>query len=334
MPDDEGGIYTHSIAIVDNEMDDLQKRWKAIASQASSSSIKDTRNTQMEKLIGDSLIGIFTAIKDLNEKMTTLVNERLVGLETSVRALQQAPPPPELSELRIEVADLKQEVKAEVADLKKELTELREESRLHKETADQADEAHQRSMKGNLLIYSPELAAKNGKPERASLLKSADDLRRENTSLFEHAVDLIEQKTSVTISQQDVQACHWVRDGVILRFWNRNRGSSWEKVTKAMKVHKKPDVNIHLNFQLTPRRSQFFSDVRKLRVDGHIRGCSVDCNGRVWVRPTEGLWFKKIPSWNLTAHTDPKGRLAVLKDKLSQFRAENPKWPVFVKKDK
>ena len=323
-----GGVFTHSIAIVGNEMSELQKRWETITSQASSPS-----GPEMEKLLGDSLIGIFMAIKDLNEKMGPLVHQRLDDLETSVRALQEAPPPPELSELRIEVADLKQEVKSEVANLKKELTELREESRLHKQTADQADEAHQRSMKGNLLISSPEVLTDNGRSSKASHLKSDDVLRREKKSLFNHAADLIRQKTSVSVSQQEVQACHRVKDGIILRFFNRKPGSSWEKLTGAMKVHKKPDVNIYLNFQLTPRRGQFYSVVRKLWKDSHIRGCSVDCNGRVWVRPTEDLWFKKIPSWNLMAHTDSEGRLAALKDKLRQFRAESTEWPVFVKKD-
>ena len=131
----EGGSYTHSIAIVGNEMSELQKRWEMIASQPSSN--EDNRGPERERLLGDSFIGIFMAIKALNEKMDPLVHERLDDLETSVKSLQEAPPPPELSELRVEVADLKRELKSEVADLKKELTELKEESRLHEFTANQ-----------------------------------------------------------------------------------------------------------------------------------------------------------------------------------------------------
>ena len=177
------------------------------------------------------------------------------------------------------------------------------------------DEARQRGMKGNLIVSSPYLPGKNGRDVKLPIKKEAtqeDPTRMESDQML--CIKMIYQKTGIRVHQEDIGACHKIpvrgerRGGVeermeasntfVITFWNRKAGSSWDLLTQCMRAGKcrnkeegsmNKEINVFINYQLTPKRAMLAKAARLARYDGKVKRDSVDANGIVSVRIGE-VW--------------------------------------------
>lgn len=155
---------------------------------------------------------------------------------------------------------------------------------------DELDESRQRSLKGNLIVSS--ISYSNS--PKPCLLKSDEQLNKENLSLTDHIISVIREKYSVVLPPQDIQACHrlptQVKKGqtanvaVVLRIWNRKIGSAWSQICEKIKSGVKPEMNVYLNFQLTRHRSALLHDIRHLRKENKIAKFYVDENAKIQIK--------------------------------------------------
>ena len=154
-----------------------------------------------------------------------------------------------------------------------------------KENEDEIDECRQRSLKGNFIISS---VADNAK-RRVSLIKSDQQLREDGESLTEHIIDLAKRKYDVSISGEDIQACHRLPNNqVILRLWKRTSNSSWSRLAGGIKSGMNSGFNVYFNFQLTKRRINLMYELRQLRRGNRIRKFLTDENGQISIVIKEG----------------------------------------------
>ena len=215
------------------------------------------------------------------EKNSTVVSNWLIKLVSTlwVKVAEQA----EMIKFNFTRAEAKEE---EVAKLKVEVEELRK----------YCDEVQQRSMKGNIIISSPNL----GNGNKASLMKQqrvGEGATSRLETVTEMCCRLILKKTGVTVPDADISACHVLgRHGAdstyIMRIHNRKPNSAWEVLSAGMLTGKNnetrnyfdKDVNVFLNFQLTAARAKLLEEVKKERKSKRITSYGVDQNGRVTVR--------------------------------------------------
>ena len=191
--------------------------------------------------------------------------------------------------------------------VKNEVDELKEKEKQHFETIeklkieagkmremlakadDHSDEIQQRSMKGNLIVSSPNIRGKASLTDR--LTKGE---RLENDT--EMCLRLIKVKTGVEASVEDVQACHVLkREGAnstyIIRFANRRPGSAWEVIAAGLLTGRNSssgksftDANVYLNFQLTKKKAEVSKAVREAKYKKAIIKYGTDQNGRITIK--------------------------------------------------
>ena len=155
------------------------------------------------------------------------------------------------------------------------------------------DEIQQRSMKGNIIISSPNLG--NGKASLMKQLRVDGGARLETVT--EMCQRLILKKTGVEVPHADISACHVLgRHGAdatyIMRIHNRKPDSAWDILAAGMLTGKNKrsgnyfanDVNVFINFQLTTARAKLLEEVKKERKAKRINSYGVDQNGRVTMR--------------------------------------------------
>lgn len=156
---------------------------------------------------------------------------------------------------------------------------------------DEMDECRQRSLKGNFIISSPPDPSK----QRVSLLKTDEQLRQDGETLIDHVLDLAKRKYDVTISTDDVQACHRLpNNSVILRIWRRCPGSAWQDLVEKVKSGTNSGFNVYLNFHLTRRRNSLVYEIRKMKKMGKIHKFLTDENGHITVKVRESDGKKRI----------------------------------------
>ena len=188
---------------------------------------------------------------------------------------------------------MKKEVDSEVEKLKVEL-----------------DEARQRGLKGNIIVSSPRLPARNNKLAQESVPReSPATLGRVETD-EEYAVRLILLKTGVKVKPWEIAACHQVPQrnqdqppSYLVSFSDRKDFSSWHLVTTCMMAGRTKDkqynmdnsINIYLNFQLTATRASLAKAIRKVRVEGKVEKEWVNTNGQFKVR-INNQWSKWVES--------------------------------------
>ena len=112
---------------------------------------------------------------------------------------------------------------------------------------------------------------------------------------------MIQQKTTVTIPEKDIVACHRIGRNkeshtYILSVANRKPGSAWESITAGMRKGFKDNSNIFINYQLTNRRIEISKAVKKAKKDRLITKYSIDANGKIWVKPLNNDDFKEVTS--------------------------------------
>ena len=204
-----------------------------------------------------------------------------------------------------EVAKLKEEVQdgggwqeagGAGKEAKKEVEKLQERIRAQE---DETDEVRQRSLKGNLILSSPQNADKN----LHTLLKSDETLAAERTSLTDHVLDLINTKYGVRIPKSDLQALHRLpNSSIVIRVWNRTEGSAWSVLINRIKMGGKKEMksmNVFLSFHLTRRRSELVKELKKQKRLQNVYKFYTDENGAITFRDRQdGLKVKITYAWN------------------------------------
>ena len=209
--------------------------------------------------------------------------------------------------VKSEVDEIKQ--KCEIVEkLKVENEEMKE--KLSK-TELYCDEIQQRSMKGNLIISSPNTRGKDSLMVRKEV-RCGNDLRKENDA--ELMVRIIKLKTGVELLLSDISACHALnKQGAnttyILRVINRKPGSSWEVLSAGLLTGKNSangqsftDANVFINFQLTRRRGELAKKVREAKFSKGIIKYGTDQNGRITVRVNATSPWMEVTSIDHLAH--------------------------------
>ena len=146
---------------------------------------------------------------------------------------------------------------------------------------DEVDECRQRGLKGNLILSSPTNLANN----KATVIKTDDQLKQDNETLTSHILGLVNTKYEVNVPVGDVQALHRLPNGtVILRIWNRRPGSAWDRLLHAIKTGKNAGFHFFANFHLTRRRNGLLYEIRQLKKAGRIHKFYTDENGKISFR--------------------------------------------------
>ena len=209
--------------------------------------------------------------------------------------------------VKVEIDDMKKKV-ADVEKLKQEHEEIK--VKLEK-TELYCDEIQQRSMKGNLIISSPNTKGKSSLMVRREKM-IGNDVRMENDA--ELMIRLIKEKTGVELLLSDVSACHALnKQGAnatyIIRVMNRRPGSSWEVLSAGLLTGKNSatgegftDANVFINFQLTRRRGELAKKVREAKFSKGIIKYGTDQNGRITVRVNATSPWMEVTSIDHLAH--------------------------------
>ena len=177
----------------------------------------------------------------------------------------------------------------EIKTLKEEIHTLNEE----------IDETRQRSMKGNLIVSSPQ-------SEKANTIAVHETVRGKRESDTEMVIRIIKKKTGVDIDLQDVSACHKIgkKDdhAYVIRMNDRKHGSAWHALSEGMMSGKYPgdgfdkDVNLFLNFQLTKKRAKLAKAVRKARKEQKIHKFYVNQNGIIKIKRSNTENYTEVTS--------------------------------------
>jgi hypothetical protein len=177
------------------------------------------------------------------------------------------------------------------------------------ELEDECDEVRQRSMKGNLIISSPN---RDNAPS-LGIRQQKFDIATNTTKLeteVEVCVRMILQKTGVALPVSDVVACHPLgnRRGAettyIMRIINRKPGSAWDTLAAALLTGKNNqsgkycnnDINCYINFQLTKRKSELMKNIKQAKRDMKLIKYGADQNGRVTVKVRVNTMFEEVKS--------------------------------------
>ena len=177
---------------------------------------------------------------------------------------------------------------------------------------DQLDEIQQRGLKGNIILSSPN---NDGK---ACLIKTPQCLDEENSSVLDHALDLVKKKYGVVLPATDVQACHhlpsWTKGkkgqpefkSVLIRVWNRVPGSAWCQLVDRIMQGGDRGTNIYANFQLTSTRSSLVYHLRKLKSEKKIFKFYTNENGQVFYKSSENAKKFKVTFFSTKQNDLPK----------------------------
>ena len=174
------------------------------------------------------------------------------------------------------------------------------------------DEIQQRSMKGNLIVSSPNLQGKDSLLVRKERIKNGQVIGREDDT--EMMVRLTAAKTGVNIPLVDISACHALNKqganaSYILRVTNRKPDSAWATLAAGLLTGKNNSTgdhftgaNVYINFQLTKRRGDLAKEVRKAKYSKDIVKYGTDQNGRITVRVNATSPWMEVTSIDHLAH--------------------------------
>ena len=204
-----------------------------------------------------------------------------------------------------EVNTLKNNEKEKSDDIVKLKAECKKLKEMLDKTDEHCDEIQQRSLKGNLIVSSP------NRDQKPSLLfkkerKFDNILRMEDDT--EMIIRLVKEKTGVEFLLGDITACHILKkqgldSSYIIRVANRKPGSAWEVLSAGLLTGKNSktgkhftDANVFVNFQLTKRRGELSKKVREAKYAKGIIKYGTDQNGRITVKVSPDSPWSEVSS--------------------------------------
>lgn len=157
----------------------------------------------------------------------------------------------------------------EMKEQKKEIERQKEVEARQKEQIrrqdDEIDEIQSRARKGNLIISS------QSREGMKSKIMSDDELKSMNLDLTTHVLDLIKEKSGVTLPPSDIAALHRLKGGnIIVKIWNRAPNAAFWAIRESIFKPTNRSVNLYINFHLTNRRNGLLAHLRSLKREGKI----------------------------------------------------------------
>ena len=161
------------------------------------------------------------------------------------------------------------------------------------------DELRQRSMKGNLIVSSPQSDTQDTLFKRLQVEEGGSIKQESDVAMVTR---VIQEKTGVKLHPDEVAACHPLgratRDPTtwIIRVHNRKPNSNYDILSASMKTGRHPvtntsftRANVFLNHQITPKRSKFLKSVVKVAHRADNKGkYMVDEKGCIRVKKVRG----------------------------------------------
>ena len=170
----------------------------------------------------------------------------------------------------------------------------------YKQIADETDEIRQRSMRGNLIISSPN---NNGKTSLFKQQTNTVEGREEKESEMEMVLRVVKQKTSVQFRKEEIHAFHPIGPdrrnptSFILKVSNRSPHSNYSILSAGMKTGWNESTgtsfsqdNVYISHQITPKRVTFLKEIIKpAHKKKDIFKYLVDDMGQIKVKYARGL---------------------------------------------
>ena len=173
-----------------------------------------------------------------------------------------------------------------------------------REHEDEIDHLKQKNLKGNIIITSKSQYGD-------CLISSEEQLKLENISLAKHVIDLVKLKYNQDITEDDIASCFRLKKGgILVKFWKKGRGSKFHTLSSKIKSSQGANINLYMNFMLTPRRGELFFQIRNLKRDGKITKFYSDEDGSISIKLNRGESIirvtdiysegtKKLKTWTL-----------------------------------
>ena len=155
---------------------------------------------------------------------------------------------------------------------------VKEQEKRTRHLEDETDEVHQKSLVGSFVITS------KANDDLESLIIPEKELKE---PLVSHVQTLCLTKLNVTLPEEEIQSCYYLKDGSIkLSLANLSLTSAFNKMVTEIK---NPDAerkktNLYFNFMLTRRRNGLLYEIRKLKRAGDIFKFWTDYDGAITVK--------------------------------------------------
>ena len=141
---------------------------------------------------------------------------------------------------------------------------------------DELDEVKQKRFKGKFIISSV------AGPGKECMIKPKEEVKDEE--LVDHVRELAWEKFAVKVPATDILSCKRLQSGAImvsLWIWY---GSSYYRLSDAIKSSKNFAYNVFFNFMLTKRRNELLYEVRKLKRAKKIDKFFSDDRGHITIK--------------------------------------------------
>ena len=148
-----------------------------------------------------------------------------------------------------------------------------------REHEDEIDHLKQKNLKGNIIITS--------KTQYGDcFVKTEGQLKNENKSL---AVELVKLKYNQEITEEDIASCfHLKKGGILVKFWKKGKGSQFHTLSSKIKSSQGTNINLYMNFMLTPKRGELLFQIRTLKREGKISKFYSDEEGNISIKLKRG----------------------------------------------
>ena len=151
-----------------------------------------------------------------------------------------------------------------------------------REHEDEIDHLKQKNLKGNIIITS--------KTQYGDcFVKTEGQLKNENKSLATHVVELVKLKYNQEITVEDIASCfHLKKGGILVKFWKKGKGSQFHTLSSKIKSSQGANINLYMNFMLTPKRGELLFQIRTLKREGKISKFYSDEEGNISIKLKRG----------------------------------------------
>ena len=260
---------------------------------------EEVTETQAKRSDHSSQIGI---IAKITRSLQVLLQEHSISLDLLKELLIKQDAKLEEVEVKIEnpgekvteyldnaiaakMEEKTKELQEQLTQQKEELEQVKQENlnlrKVANQAMEEAEEARQRSMKGNLKIHAPHLKQEHKDGRRETLAEMCCRGLKGHTG-------------AAIVPSSDVIACHKLPEAgsYIMRVGNMSEGSGWEALTAGMvsgKLVGRQDEyfrkdGVHVSFQLTQGKAKLLHQVRLARKERLLSKFSTNENGKITVR--------------------------------------------------
>ena len=74
---------------------------------------------------------------------------------------------------------------------------------------------------------------------------------------------------------------------ILIKIWNRNERSAWEKLSNQIKKGERKEENIYANYMMTSKSNNILFELRELKREGTLEKIFSDENGKISIKVNE-----------------------------------------------